>query len=71
MENRRYLWLLLLPVASVLAVFLVWPLALVVWESFFVNGSFSAGNYLSLFVRKLYRESLATSRVLMEITPPE
>ncbi|NLL36423.1 MAG: ABC transporter permease subunit [Fretibacterium sp.] len=68
MEERRYLWLLLLPVALVLAVFLLWPLFLVLWESFFVEGTFSLDNYLSLFVRKLYRESLATSLSLSFLT---
>ena len=61
MENRKYLYLLLLPVAAVLICFLAWPLLLVVWESLFVEGRLSYGNYLSLFVRKLYRESLCTS----------
>ena len=61
MENRKYLYLLLLPVAAVLICFLAWSLLLVVWESLFVEGRLSYGNYLSLFVRKLYRESLCTS----------
>ena len=61
MENRRHLYLLLLPAAAVLVCFLAWPLMLVVWESLFVEGRLSHGNYLSLFVRKLYRESLYTS----------
>ena len=43
--------------AAVLICFLAWPLLLVVWESLFVEGRLSYGNYLSLFVRKLYRES--------------
>lgn len=47
--------------AAVLICFLAWPLLLVVWESLFVEGRLSYGNYLSLFVRKLYRESLCTS----------
>ncbi len=51
----------MLPAAGVLVVFLAWPLALVLWESLHTEGVFSTGNYLSLFVRKLYRESLATS----------
>ena len=50
-----------MPVAAVLICFLAWPLLLVVWESLFVEGRLSYGNYLSLFVRKLYRESLCTS----------
>jgi ABC-type uncharacterized transport system permease subunit len=56
--------LLLLPVAIVLIVFLAWPFALVLWESFFVGGQLSLANYLSLFIRRLYRESLFTSFIL-------
>jgi ABC-type uncharacterized transport system permease subunit len=62
--NRKRLYLLLLPAAALLAAFLAWPLALVLWESFFVNESLSPGNYLSLFVKKLYRESFFTSIAL-------
>ncbi|HPK06943.1 MAG TPA: hypothetical protein PK773_04000, partial [Aminivibrio sp.] len=63
MERRSGTWLLLLPLAAVLGLFLLWPLALVLWESLFIEGRFSLDNYLSLFVRKLYRESLTTSLV--------
>ena len=68
MERRGGTWLLLLPLAAVLGLFLLWPLALVLWESLFVEGAFSFGNYLSLFVRKLYRESLGTSLALSAST---
>ena len=68
MERRSGTWLLLLPLAAVLGLFLLWPLALVLWESLFVEGAFSFGNYLSLFVRKLYRESLGTSLALSAST---
>ncbi len=57
-----------LPLAAVLGLFLLWPLALVLWESLFIEGRFSLDNYLSLFVRKLYRESLTTSLVLSAST---
>ncbi|MDR2176123.1 MAG: ABC transporter permease subunit [Synergistaceae bacterium] len=63
-SRRKGLYFLLLPAAALLAAFLAWPLALVLWESFFVNGAFSRGNYLSLFVKKLYRESFFTSIAL-------
>ncbi|NCB16346.1 MAG: sugar ABC transporter permease, partial [Synergistales bacterium] len=35
MERRSGTWLLLLPLAAVLGLFLLWPLALVLWESLF------------------------------------
>lgn len=68
MERRSGTWLLLLPLAAVLGLFLLWPLALVLWESLFIEGRFSLDNYLSLFVRKLYRESLTTSLILSAST---
>jgi ABC-type uncharacterized transport system permease subunit len=42
----------------------MWPLLLILWESFFIEGVFSHGNYLSLFVKNLYRESFFTSLAL-------
>lgn len=68
MEGRRGIWLLLLPLAAVLGFFLLWPLALVLWESLVIDGSFTLENYLTLFVRSLYRESLATSLLLSAST---
>lgn len=68
MEGRRGTWLLLLPLAAVLGFFLLWPLALVLWESLVIDGSFTLENYLTLFVRSLYRESLATSLLLSAST---
>ncbi len=68
MERRSGPWLLLLPLAAVLGLFLRLPLALVLWESLFIEGRFSLDNYLSLFVRKLYRESLTTSLILSAST---
>ncbi|GAB1400331.1 ABC transporter permease [Aminivibrio sp.] len=68
MEGRRGTWLLLLPLAAVLGFFLLWPLALVLWESLYLDGGFSLENYLTLFVRSLYRESLATSLLLSAST---
>ncbi|NLB84365.1 MAG: ABC transporter permease subunit [Synergistaceae bacterium] len=68
MEGRRGTWLLLLPLAAVLGFFLLWPLSLVLWESLVIDGSFSLENYLTLFVRSLYRESLATSLLLSAST---
>ncbi len=68
MEGRRGTWLLLLPLAAVLGCFLLWPLALVLWESLFIDGGFSLDNYLTLFVRSLYRESLGTSLLLSAST---
>ncbi len=64
MIPRGWIWILLLPLVGVLAFFLFWPLMLVVWESLFLEGRFSLSNYTSMFVSKLYRESLATSLVL-------
>ncbi len=68
MEGRRGTWLLLLPLAAVLGLFLLWPLALVLWESLVIDGRFTLENYLTLFVRSLYRESLATSLLLSAST---
>jgi ABC-type spermidine/putrescine transport system permease subunit I len=62
--SKTRFYLLLLPVTAVLAAFLAWPLFLVLWESFFVEGNLSHVNYSSLFVRNLYRESFFTSLVL-------
>jgi ABC-type uncharacterized transport system permease subunit len=53
-----------LPVTAILAAFLAWPLLLVLWESFFVEGNLSHVNYSSLFVKNLYRESFFTSLTL-------
>lgn len=64
MIPRGWIWILLLPLAGVLAFFLFWPLMLVVWESLFLEGKLSLSNYASMFVSKLYRESLATSLAL-------
>ena len=64
MIPRGWIWILLLPLAGVLAFFLFWPLMLVVWESLFLEGKLSLSNYASMFVSKLYRESLATSLIL-------
>lgn len=64
MIPRGWIWILLLPLVGVLAFFLFWPLTLVVWESLFVEGRLSLSNYASMFVSKLYRESLATSLAL-------
>lgn len=44
--------------------FLLWPFMLVFKESLFSEGRLSLINYTSLFVKGLYRESLATSLVL-------
>jgi ABC-type spermidine/putrescine transport system permease subunit I len=62
--NKTRLYLLLLPVTAVLVAFLGWPLLLVLWESLFVGGGLSHGNYASLFTRSLYRESFFTSLAL-------
>lgn len=64
MIPRGWIWILLLPLVGVLAFFLFWPLMLVVWESLFLEGKLSLSNYASMFVSKLYRESLATSLIL-------
>ena len=64
MIPRGWIWILLLHLAGVLAFFLFWPLMLVVWESLFLEGKLSLSNYASMFVSKLYRESLATSLAL-------
>jgi ABC-type uncharacterized transport system permease subunit len=64
MERRSWTYLLLLPITIVLAVFLLWPFMLVFKESLFSEGRLSLINYTSLFVKGLYRESLATSLVL-------
>jgi len=64
MIPRGWIWILLLPLVGVLAFFLYWPLMLVVWESLFLEGKLSLSNYASMFVSKLYRESLATSLAL-------
>ena len=64
MIPRGWIWILLLPLVGVLAFFLFWPLTLVVWESLFLEGRLSLSNYASMFVSKLYRESLATSLIL-------
>ena len=64
MIPRGWIWILLLPLVGVLAFFLFWPLMLVVWESLFLEGKLSLSNYASMFVSKLYRESLATSLAL-------
>ena len=64
MIPRGWIWILLLPLVGVLAFFLFWPLTLVVWESLFLEGKLSLLNSASMFVSKLYRESLATSLAL-------
>ncbi|MCF7935454.1 MAG: ABC transporter permease subunit [Synergistales bacterium] len=64
MERRGLTYLLLLPLGALILLFLVWPLALVLWESLWVDGRLSLGNYSLLIFRNLYRESLATSLIL-------
>lgn len=64
MERRSWVYLLLLPITIVLAVFLLWPFLLVFWESLFSEGRLSLVNYSSLLLKGLYRESLATSLIL-------
>jgi ABC-type uncharacterized transport system permease subunit len=64
MESRNWVYFLLIPITLVLAVFLLWPFVLVLWESLFSEGRLSLVNYTSLFIKPLYRESLFTSLVL-------
>jgi len=64
MRGRSWICLLLIPLALVLGIFLLWPFALVLWESLFVEGRLSLSNYSSLLVKPLYREALGTSLLL-------
>lgn len=64
MERRGLTYLLLVPLGLLLFLFLVWPLALVLWESLWVDGKLSLTNYSLVLFRKLYRESLGTSLIL-------
>jgi len=64
MERRSWVYLLLVPIAAVLVLFLLWPFALVLWESLFSDGRLSLVNYSALLFKGLYRESLATSLIL-------
>jgi len=64
MERRGWKYLLLLPLAAALGLFLVLPLLFVLFESFWVEGHFSLANYLLVFRRGLYSEALRTSLVL-------
>nr|WP_157666944.1 ABC transporter permease subunit [Acetomicrobium mobile] len=54
----------MLPLCLLLLLFLVWPMVLILWESFLVEGKLSLSNYLSMFTTKLYGDSLKTSLVL-------
>jgi ABC-type uncharacterized transport system permease subunit len=53
-----------MPLILLLGVFLIYPLVLVFGESVTVDGGFSLANYLLIFTKKLYRESLGTSLML-------
>ena len=64
MERRGWKLLLLLPLLAALGFFLVLPLLFVLLDSFRVNGHFSLANYLLVFRRGLYSESLRTSLIL-------
>jgi len=64
LKRNIFLYLLLVPLFLLLLVFLAWPMVLVLWESFFVEGKPSLSNYMSMFTSKLYRESLRTSVTL-------
>ncbi len=64
MERRGKTYLLLLPLGLLLFLFLVWPLALVLWESLWVDDRLSLVNYSLILFRRLYRESLGTSLIL-------
>jgi len=64
MERRGWKCLLLLPLAAVLGVFLVLPLLVVLYDSFWTAGRLSAANYLLVFRKGLYSEALRTSLVL-------
>ncbi|HOV29165.1 MAG TPA: ABC transporter permease subunit [Synergistales bacterium] len=64
MERRGWKFLLLLPLAAVLGIFLVLPLLFVLYDSFWAAGRLSAANYLLVFRKGLYSEALRTSLVL-------
>lgn len=64
MERRSTAFLFLMPLILLLGVFLIYPLVLVFGESVTVDGGFSLANYLLIFTKKLYRESLGTSLML-------
>jgi putative spermidine/putrescine transport system permease protein len=63
-ERRSTAFLFLMPLILLLGVFLIYPLVLVFGESVTVDGGFSLANYLLIFTKKLYRESLGTSLML-------
>lgn len=64
MERRSTAFLFLMPLILLLGMFLIYPLVLVFGESVTVDGGFSLANYLLIFTKKLYRESLGTSLML-------
>ncbi|HCA40651.1 MAG TPA: hypothetical protein DEP01_03525 [Aminobacterium sp.] len=64
MERRYVAFFFLVPLVLLLGIFLIYPLALVFIESVSIDGHISLANYLMLFTKNLYRESLGTSLAL-------
>ncbi|WP_350449524.1 ABC transporter permease subunit [Aminobacterium mobile] len=64
MERRYVAFFFLAPLMLLLGIFLIYPLALVFIESVSIDGDISLANYLMLFTKNLYRESLGTSLAL-------
>ncbi len=64
MERRYVAFFFLVPFVLLLGIFLIYPLALVFIESVSIDGHISLANYLMLFTKNLYRESLGTSLAL-------
>lgn len=64
MERRYVAFFFLAPLMLLLGIFLIYPLALVFIESVSIDGHISLANYLMLFTKNLYRESLGTSLAL-------
>jgi ABC-type uncharacterized transport system permease subunit len=63
-ERRYVAFFFLVPLVLLLGIFLIYPLALVFIESVSIDGHISLANYLMLFTKNLYRESLGTSLAL-------
>jgi len=63
-ERRYVAFFFLVPFVLLLGIFLIYPLALVFIESVSIDGHISLANYLMLFTKNLYRESLGTSLAL-------
>jgi len=58
------MWLLALPFGIMLAVLIIWPLAIVIVNSFIAGGGWSVGNYAQILTDSYYSQSFFNTVIL-------